>query len=61
MKRIHLAASEAGGSPAAEPTPNNLRKSGCLLRGWLTVRKFAEVKSRVLDGSSFRLSAIPVE
>jgi hypothetical protein len=52
MKRIHLTASEAGGSPAAEPTPENLHKSGYQLRGWLTVRKIAEVKRRVLDDTS---------
>jgi hypothetical protein len=49
MDRIHLTASQTGGSPAAEPTPENLRKSGYLLRGWLTVRKVAEIKRRVLD------------
>lgn len=49
MKRIHLTAAEAGGSPAAEPTSDNLRQSGYLLRSWLTVRKIAEVKRRVLD------------
>ncbi len=49
MKRIHLTASEAGASPGAEPTPENLRRSGYLLRGYLTVRKIAEVKQRVLD------------
>jgi hypothetical protein len=52
MKRIHLTASEAGGNPAAEPTPENLRRSGYQLRGWLTVRKIAEVKRRVLDGAA---------
>ena len=50
MKRIHLTANEAGGNPAAEPTVANLLKSGYQLRGWLTVRKIAEVKRRVLDG-----------
>jgi len=49
VNRIHLTASEAGGSPAAEPTAENLRKSGYQLRGWLTVRKIAEIKRRVLD------------
>ncbi len=51
MKRIHLTASEAGGSSGAEPTADNLRKSGYQLRGWLTVQKIAEIKRRVLDGS----------
>jgi hypothetical protein len=49
MKRIHLTASEAGVSPGAEPTPENLSKSGYLLRSFLTVRKIAEIKRRVLD------------
>lgn len=51
MKRIHLTASETGGSPSAEPNSENLRKSGYLLRCWLTVRKIAEIKQRVLDSS----------
>jgi hypothetical protein len=49
MNRIHLTASEGGGSPTAEPTPENLRKSSYQLRCWLTVRKVAEIKRRVLD------------
>ncbi len=44
MNRIHLTA----GNVSAEPTPENLRKSGYQLRGWLTVQKVAEVKRRVL-------------
>jgi hypothetical protein len=47
--RIHLTASQAGGSAAAAPTTENLSKSGYLLRGYLTVQKIAEVKTRVLD------------
>ena len=31
------------------PTEQNLSNSGYLLRGWLSVRKLAEVKERVLD------------
>ncbi len=49
MTRMHLTASRAGVSPSSEPTPENLRESGFLLRGWVTVRKIAEVKRRVLD------------
>jgi hypothetical protein len=49
MTRMHLTASRAGVSPASEPTAENLRESGFLLRGWVTVRKIAEVKRRVLD------------
>lgn len=45
MDRIHLTA----GPTTAEPTAENLARSGYLLRGWLTVRKIAEVKRRVLD------------
>jgi hypothetical protein len=49
MTRMHLTASRAGVSPASEPTAMNLRESGFLLRGWVTVRKIAEIKRRVLD------------
>ncbi len=49
MKRIHLTASEAGVSPSAEPTAENLSRSGYLLRSYLTVRKIAEIKKRALD------------
>ncbi len=34
----------------SEPTAENLRTSGYLLRGWLSVQKIAEVKKIVLDG-----------
>lgn len=49
MDRIHLTAGQSGASPGAEPTPENVKNSGYLLRGWLTVRKIAEIKRRVLD------------
>jgi len=49
MTRMHLTAARAGVSPSSEPTAENLRESGFLLRGWVTVRKIAEVKRRVLD------------
>jgi hypothetical protein len=49
MNRIHLTAGAAGSSSDAEPKPENLRNSGYLLRGWLTVQKIAEIKQRVLD------------
>ncbi|MCE9567913.1 MAG: SMP-30/gluconolactonase/LRE family protein [Planctomycetes bacterium] len=49
VDRIHLTAGQNGGNPGAEPTAENLRKSGYQLRGWLTVRKVAEIKRRVLD------------
>ena len=37
------------GQAAGEPTEENLKSSGYLLRGWLSVRKIGEVKTRVLD------------
>lgn len=49
MDRIHLTASQKGGNPASDPTPENLKMSGYQLRGFLTVRKIAEIKRRVLD------------
>jgi lysophospholipase L1-like esterase len=49
MDRIHLTAEQIGGKLIAEPTAENLRKSGYQLREWLTVRKVAEIKQRVLD------------
>ncbi len=49
VDRIHLTAGKAGVNAASEPTEENLRRSGYLLRGWLTVRKIAEVKQRVID------------
>jgi hypothetical protein len=49
MTRMHLTATRNGVSAASEPTAANLRESGFLLRGWVTVRKLAEVKRRVID------------
>jgi hypothetical protein len=49
MTRMHLTAARSGVNPSSEPTAENLRESGFLLRGWVTVRKIAEVKRRVLD------------
>ncbi|MGH7139581.1 MAG: hypothetical protein ACREHD_27865, partial [Pirellulales bacterium] len=37
-------------SSASEPSDENLRQVGYLLRGWLSVCKLAEVKRRVFDG-----------
>ena len=44
----HPSSDREGVTSASEPTPGNLRESGYLLRGWLSVRKLAEVKQRVL-------------
>jgi hypothetical protein len=35
--------------PVSEPTAENLKNSGYLLRGWLSVQKLGEVKARVFD------------
>jgi lysophospholipase L1-like esterase len=40
---------EDGVKASSAPTEDNLRRSGYLLRGWLTVKKIGEVKRRVLD------------
>ncbi|MCJ7822761.1 MAG: hypothetical protein MUQ26_06785, partial [Armatimonadetes bacterium] len=45
----HPTADRADVTPESEPTPENLRESGYLLRGWLSVRKLAEVKARAID------------
>jgi hypothetical protein len=46
---VHPTAGSGDVTPSSEPTEENLRRSGYLLRGWLSVRKIAEVKSRVFD------------
>jgi hypothetical protein len=46
---VHPTGEQGGAGPGSEPTEANLKNSGQLLRGWLSVRKIAEVKERVLD------------
>lgn len=46
---VHLSAARGEVNSASEPTEDNLRQVGYLLRGWLSVRKLAEVKRRVFD------------
>ena len=46
---VHPTATREGVTPTSEPTPENLRESGYLLRGWLSVQKLREVKARVID------------
>lgn len=46
---VHPTAGDEKLNATSEPTEDNLRSSGYLLRGWLSVRKIAEVKERVLD------------
>jgi len=45
---VHPTGDNAGG----EPTEENLKSSGHLLRGMLSVRKIAEVKAKVLDAGA---------
>ncbi len=47
---VHPTAGVKGTMANSAPTAENLRNSGYLLRGWLSVRKIAEVKRTVLDG-----------
>jgi len=54
---VHPTADRDGVTPASAPTAENLRNSGYLLRGWLSVRKIAEVKRTVFDPD--RSPAIP--
>lgn len=46
---VHPTPGINGASGGSEPTEENLKNSGYLLRGWLSVRKIAEVKAKVLD------------
>jgi hypothetical protein len=46
---VHPSANFGGTTGASAPTAENLRNSGYLLRGWLSVKKLAEVKAKVLD------------
>jgi hypothetical protein len=45
----HPSAASGGANAASAPTAENLRRSGYLLRGWLSVQKLAEVKRTVFD------------
>jgi lysophospholipase L1-like esterase len=46
---VHPTGSHGGATASSAPTAENLRNSGYLLRGWLSVQKIAEVKRTVLD------------
>jgi lysophospholipase L1-like esterase len=46
---VHPTAEHAGVNAASAPTADNLRNCGCLLRGWLSVEKIAQVKRTVID------------
>jgi len=45
----HPTAASGDVNAASAPTAENLRRSGYLLRGWLSVQKIAELKRKVLD------------
>jgi lysophospholipase L1-like esterase len=51
---VHPTTKQGEVMPTSEPTAENLRSSGYLLRGWLSVQKIAEVKERVLDQAGGR-------
>jgi lysophospholipase L1-like esterase len=51
---VHPTADRAGVKTTSEPTPQNLRNSGYLLRSWLSVKKIAEVKRAVFDRAPSR-------
>ena len=46
---VHPSAGANGVGPSSAPTSKNLRASGYLLRGWLSVKKIAELKRAVFD------------
>lgn len=46
---VHPTPGVNGANAGSAPTEENLKNSGYLLRGWLSVRKIAEVKAKVLD------------
>ncbi len=47
----HPSAEQGNTKPTSAPTADNLRNSGYLLRGWLSVKKIAEVKQAVFDST----------
>ena len=46
---VHPTAAADGVGPSSPPTADNLRRSGYLLRGWLSVKTIREVKRLVFD------------
>ena len=58
---VHPTAEQGGATPSSAPTPENLRNSGYLLRGWLSVKKIAEVKQSVFDAAGRVRRASTVE
>ena len=58
---VHPTAEQGGATAHSAPTAENLRNSGYLLRGWLSVEKIAEVKKTVFDVAPARPNAEPGE
>ena len=56
---VHPSAAFDGTAASAAPTAENLKKCGYLLRGWLSVQKVAEVKTRVLDSAPKPVDLLP--
>jgi hypothetical protein len=56
---VHPTAASGGAKPTSSPTPEDLRNSGYLLRGWLSVKKIGAVKRAVLDGERLPPAASP--
>ena len=53
---VHPTASSLGTKANSAPTTENLRNSGYLLRGWLSVQKIAEVKRTVIQGLPLKVA-----
>ena len=51
---VHPSADQGGVTPTSAPSAANLRESGYLLRGWLSVRKVAEVRRAVFNPEQVR-------
>ncbi len=48
---VHPTGDQGGATAHSAPTAENLRNSGYLLRGWLSVKKITEVKRAVFDAA----------
>jgi hypothetical protein len=46
---VHPTAERGEIKATSEPTEENLKESGYLLRGWLSIKKIGEVKRKVID------------
>jgi GDSL-like Lipase/Acylhydrolase family len=57
---VHPTVDQGGATAHSAPTAENLRNSGYLLRGWLSVQKTAEVKKTVFDALEAKPKARPM-